>query len=77
MTLTEVKVKSSKKSVFIKLSCNSKSEPTLVVMPLEIKRHTIPYLKALNSDLEPSTKIEHGSNFTQHHTTLKNTHFPS
>ena len=30
-------------------------------MPLEIKPHTVPHLKGLNSGLEPSTKHGYGS----------------
>ena len=47
-----------------------------VLKPLEIKPHTVPHLKGLNSGLEPLTKCEHGSTFTLHHTTLKSAHFP-
>ena len=31
----------------------SKSKLLAVLMPLEIKRHTVPHLKALNSGLKP------------------------
>jgi len=33
-----------------------------VLMPLEIKRHTVPHLKGLNSGLERKTSRLHGSN---------------
>ena len=46
-------------------------------MPLEIKNHTVPHLKGLNSFLEPSTKHGCGCTFTMHHTILKTTHFAS
>ena len=34
----------------------------VVLMPLEIKRHTVPHLKGLNSGLEPKTSRLHSSN---------------
>ena len=34
-----------------------------VLMPLEIKNHTVPHLKGLNSGLEPYTSRGRGSNF--------------
>ena len=48
-----------------------------VLMPLEIKRHTVPHLKVLNSGLDPWTRCGHGMTFTLHHTTLKSVHFHS
>ena len=48
-----------------------------VLMPLEIKRHTVPHLKGLNSGLEPSTRLECGSTYTLHRTTVKGTLLPS
>ena len=32
-------------------------------MHLEIKQHTVPHLKGLNSDIEPQTRRGRGSNF--------------
>ena len=46
-------------------------------MPLETIRHTLPHLKGVNSDLQPSTKNYHGNTFAMYDTTLKSTHFPS
>ena len=48
-----------------------------VFMPLEIKSHTVPHLKGVNSCLELSSRPGLGSTFTLHNTTLKSTHFPS
>ena len=44
-----------------------------VLMPLEIKHHTVPQLKVLNIGLGPS--IRHGSNFIGTHVLLKSAHF--
>ena len=41
---------------------NSKSYLLADLMPLEIKYHTVPHLKGLNSGLEPQTSCGHGSN---------------
>ena len=46
-------------------------------MALEIKDYTVPYLKGLNSILDPSTKCGHGCTFTLHDIILKSTRFTS
>ena len=42
-----------------------------VLMPLEIKHHTIPYLKALTHSIEHTNRECIGSTFKQHYTVLK------
>ena len=44
-------------------------------MPFEIKRHTVPHLKGLNSGLEPSTRA--WKQFHRPHALLKSAHFTS
>ena len=44
-----------------------------VLMPLEIKRHTIPHLKALTHSIEHASRQGRGSAFKQHYTVLKST----
>ena len=48
-----------------------------ILMPLEIKCHTVPQLKGLNSSLEPSTRRGRCNTFTIDHKSLKSAHFPS
>ena len=42
-------------------------------MPLEIKRHTVPHLKALTCSIEPRGGYGHGSTFKQRYTVMKST----
>ena len=42
-------------------------------MPLEIKRHTVPHLKALTHSIERRSGHGHGSTFKQLYTVLKST----
>ena len=44
-----------------------------VLMPLEIKRHTVPHLKALTHSIEHIGGHWHGSTFKQRHTVMKST----
>ena len=44
-----------------------------VLIPLEIKRHTVPHLKALTHSIEHTNRHELGSTFKQHYTVLKST----
>ena len=46
-------------------------------MPLGVKLHVVPHLKALISGEEPFTCHGHGSIFTKHKTVLQSTHFTS
>ena len=59
------------KSAFTKLSGNSKPPICGSLMPLEIKRHTVPHLKALTHSIEHTNRHELGSTFKQHCTDLK------
>ena len=45
----------------------------LVLIPLEIKRHTIPHLKALTHSIEHTDGHGHASAFKQCYTILKST----
>ena len=44
-----------------------------VLMPLEIKRHTVPHLKALTHSIELRGGNGRGSTFKQRHTVMKST----
>ena len=44
-----------------------------VLMPLEIKRHTVPHLKALTRSIERRGGHGHGSTFKQRYTVMKST----
>ena len=44
-----------------------------VLMPLEIKRHTVPHLKALKHSIEHKGGHGRGSTFKQHYTVMKST----
>ena len=46
-----------------------------VLMPLEIKHHTIPYLKALKHTIEHSSGQRRGSTFICQNSYLKSTYF--
>ena len=47
----------------------------VVFMPLEINICTVPQLKCLKRSLEPFTRHGCGSISTNHHNTLKSTHY--
>ena len=44
-----------------------------VLMPLEIKHHTVPHLKALTRSIECRSGHGHGSTFKQRYTVMKST----
>ena len=44
-----------------------------VLMPLEIKRHTVPHLKALTCNIECTVGHGRGSTFKQCYTVMKST----
>ena len=44
-----------------------------VLMPFEIKRHTVPHLKALTRSIERRGEHGRGSTFKQHYTVMKST----
>ena len=46
-------------------------------MPLEIKLHTVPHFKALNSGKDISSQQCYGGTFNIHQTLLKSTYFTS
>ena len=47
------KLKVPKKSVFLSKVVTLNIQLAVVLMPLEIKHHTVPHLKDLNSGMEP------------------------
>ena len=48
-----------------------------VLMPLGIKHHIVPHLKALTCSIENSSGQGRGSTFTYQNSYLKSTHFTS
>ena len=50
-------------------------EVLVILMHLEVKQHTVPHLKALNSGLEHSSGHGRGSTFKKHFIVLNITHF--
>ena len=64
------KLKLPKKSVFI---YQMESLNLQVLIPLEIKRHTIPHLKALTRSIDHWGRHGHSSTFKLHYTVLKST----
>ena len=45
----------------------------VVLMPLEVKRHTVPHLKALTRSIEYRGGHGYGSTFKQRYTVMKST----